>query len=66
MHACQRCNGLTRVEQVWDSVMALYTPTRICINCGDVVDRVILQNRAAQRTGGVSNCTAVARASCRS
>lgn len=66
MHICQRCHGLMRVERVWDATVGTHMPVKICINCGDVVDRVIINNRAAQRTGGVSNCTAVARASCRS
>ena len=62
---CQRCFGRLRMAKLWDDMLKVDVWSCSCINCGDVIDRVILKNRAAQR-GGADNCTAVAKASCRS
>lgn len=62
---CQRCFGRLRMVKLWDDMLKVDVWSCSCINCGDVIDRVILKNRASQR-GGVASCTAVAKASCRS
>ena len=42
---CQRCQGLMVVSKLWDDVIAVDLIAHYCINCGEMVDRVILQNR---------------------
>jgi hypothetical protein len=45
---CSRCQGLMVVEQGFDSLTGAgpaVVPIRRCVQCGEVVDPVILQNR---------------------
>ncbi len=54
-HACTRCGGLMVREfciDLWSSANRLNSGARRCVQCGDVIDAVILQNR---ETGLVSN-----------
>jgi hypothetical protein len=48
---CSRCKGLMVVEQGFDSLIGAGpadTPLRRCVQCGDVIDPVIIQNRLLQ------------------
>ncbi len=48
---CFRCKGLMVVEQGFDSLIgtaAASSPLQRCVQCGEVIDAVILQNRRAQ------------------
>lgn len=45
---CSRCNGLMVVEEGFDSLLGVSETTaslRRCVQCGEVIDPVILQNR---------------------
>lgn len=49
---CSRCTGLMVVEQGFDSMLGSSEPDvalRRCVQCGDIVDPVILRNRRSQR-----------------
>lgn len=48
---CSRCKGLMVVEQGFDSLTGVgpaAVPLRRCVQCGEVIDPVILQNRRLQ------------------
>ena len=48
---CSRCKGLMVVEQCFDSMddpRHLDFPARRCVQCGEIIDPVILQNRRLQ------------------
>ncbi len=48
---CSRCSGFMIVEESFDSIVgAAYGDflVRRCVQCGEVVDPVILQNRRSQ------------------
>ena len=48
---CSRCKGLMVVEQGFDALTAsgpANTPLRRCVQCGEVIDPVILRNRRVQ------------------
>ena len=48
---CSRCTGLMVVEQGFDSILGSSeadVSIRRCVQCGEVVDPVILQNRRSQ------------------
>lgn len=54
-HTCTRCGGLMVSEvsiDVWSVASKLDGGARRCVQCGDVIDRVILMNR---RIGLISN-----------
>ena len=49
--SCSRCKGLMVVEQVFDSLTSIGpadVPVRRCVQCGEVIDPVILRNRRLQ------------------
>ncbi len=49
---CSRCRGLMIVEQGFDSLTGAgpaAVPMRRCVQCGEVIDPMILQNRRVQR-----------------
>ena len=49
---CPRCGGLMIVEESFDSLAGAADgdfPVRRCVQCGEVVDPVILQNRRLRR-----------------
>jgi hypothetical protein len=51
---CSRCKGLMVVEQGFDSLIGAGpadVPLRRCVQCGEVIDPVILQNRRLQVGG---------------
>ena len=57
MH-CSRCHGLMVVEQGFDSLFGASeaaSSLRRCVQCGEVVDPVILQNRRLQLGGSVGH-----------
>lgn len=59
-YRCGRCGGLMKTESVFDLVEnEIEFMAARCIQCGDVVDPVILMNRSGK--GGVSNSTGRAR-----
>lgn len=48
---CSRCRGLMVLEQSFDSLFGAgpeNVPLRRCVQCGEVIDPVILQNRRSQ------------------
>ncbi|MGC4096001.1 MAG: hypothetical protein QM706_02705 [Nitrospira sp.] len=48
---CARCHGLMVMEQGFDSLFGASeaaTSLRRCVQCGEVIDPVILQNRRVQ------------------
>jgi hypothetical protein len=48
---CSRCHGLMVAEQGFDSLLGTSEATeslRRCVQCGEVTDPVILQNRRLQ------------------
>lgn len=48
---CSRCRGLMIVEESFDSALGAARTdflVRRCVQCGEVVDPVILQNRRSQ------------------
>jgi len=48
---CFRCTGLMVVEESFDSIAGdahAGFPVRRCVQCGEVIDPVILQNRRSQ------------------
>ena len=48
---CSRCMGFMIVEGAFDSIVGVGHadfPVRRCVQCGEVVDPVILQNRRSQ------------------
>lgn len=48
---CSRCKGLMVVEQGFDSLTGVgpaAVPLRRCVQCGEVIDPVILQSRRLQ------------------
>ena len=48
---CSRCKGLMVVEQGFDALTAsgpANIPLRRCVQCGEVIDPVILRNRRVQ------------------
>ncbi|MDF0676972.1 MAG: hypothetical protein P0120_21955 [Nitrospira sp.] len=50
--SCPRCTGLMVVEQGFESMLGSSEADvllRRCVQCGDIVDPVILQNRRSQR-----------------
>ncbi len=53
---CHRCNGLLVPEYAMDLQGALVGDVRIrrCVQCGDVIDPIILMNRHLQRERGPS------------
>ncbi len=54
-HTCTRCGGLMVGEmfiELWNVVSTHDEGARRCVQCGDVIDGVILRNR---RIGVVSN-----------
>jgi DNA-directed RNA polymerase subunit RPC12/RpoP len=59
-YRCGRCGGLMKAESVFDLAEneTEFMAAR-CIQCGDVVDPVILMNRSEKR--GVSSSTGRAR-----
>lgn len=49
---CSRCTGLMVVEQGFDSMLGSSEADvsfRRCVQCGEVIDLIILQNRRSQR-----------------
>ncbi|NJN70466.1 MAG: hypothetical protein HC801_09465 [Nitrospira sp.] len=53
MH-CSRCNGLMVIEQGFDATFGSWhtnVALRRCVQCGEVIDPVILQNRRLQVGG---------------
>ena len=49
---CLRCGGLMVKEvsmDLWNSTSELECATRRCVQCGDIVDAVILSNRSLHR-----------------
>lgn len=53
--SCARCGGLLASEFCMDllnSAGELDIKTLRCVQCGDIVDPVILANRASRQTGG--------------
>lgn len=49
---CLRCGGLMVKEvsmDLWNSTSELECATRRCVQCGDIVDAVILRNRSLHR-----------------
>jgi len=49
--SCPRCGGLMVIEQGFDSLFGAgpaNIPLRRCVQCGEVIDPVILQNRRLQ------------------
>ncbi len=49
---CSRCTGLMVVEQGFDSMLGSSeadVSLRRCVQCGEVVDPIILRNRRSQR-----------------
>ncbi|MGE3977758.1 MAG: hypothetical protein AB7F94_09235 [Nitrospira sp.] len=49
---CVRCTGLMVVEHGFDSMLGSSeadVPLRRCVQCGEVIDPVIQQNRRLQR-----------------
>ena len=49
--ACSRCGGFMIVERSFDSIdgaARIDVSVRRCVQCGEVVDSVILQNRRTQ------------------
>ena len=49
---CLRCGGLMVKEvsmDLWNSTSELECATRRCVQCGDIVDPVILRNRRIRR-----------------
>ena len=49
---CRRCGGLMVKEvsmDLWNSTSELECATRRCVQCGDIVDTVILMNRSLHR-----------------
>lgn len=52
--SCSRCRGLMVVEQGFDSLTSAGStavPLRRCVQCGEIIDPVILQNRRLQVGG---------------
>ena len=50
--SCSRCTGLMVVEQGFESMLGSSeadVALRRCVQCGDIVDPVILRNRRSQR-----------------
>ena len=45
---CQRCHGLMHLAKWWDDVSRVDVWMCACINCGDRIDRRILENRIEQ------------------
>lgn len=53
---CSRCHGLMVAEQGFDSLFGASeaaSSLRRCVQCGEVIDPVILQNRRLQLGGSV-------------
>lgn len=51
---CSRCQGLMVAEQGFDSLVGTGpadVPLQRCVQCGEVIDQVILQNRRMQVGG---------------
>lgn len=49
---CRRCGGLMVKDislDLWNSTSELECATRRCVQCGDIVDTVILMNRSLHR-----------------
>jgi hypothetical protein len=49
---CLRCGGLMVNEvsmDLWNSTSELECATRRCVQCGDIVDAIILRNRSLHR-----------------
>ncbi len=42
---CERCHGLMVVDQLYDRSETLVSPCYRCVNCGELVDSLILQHR---------------------
>lgn len=54
---CSRCTGLMVVEQGFDSMLGSSEADvllRRCVQCGDIVDLVILQNRRLRRASDLA------------
>lgn len=51
MHKCQKCNGFMYFIILRDiyAIPPAYSNALKCINCGDIVDGVILYNRCKTR-----------------
>ena len=57
---CSRCEGFMVVEQGFDSLLGTReaaSSLRRCVQCGEVIDPVILQNRRLQRGNGLNRTT---------
>jgi hypothetical protein len=53
---CSRCRGLMVIEHRFDSMVgtgAVDVSLRRCVQCGEVIDPVILQNRRSQLRGAL-------------
>jgi hypothetical protein len=49
---CARCQGLMIVEEPFDSIVGAVSAdflVRRCVQCGEVIDPIILQNRRSQQ-----------------
>ena len=58
---CTRCGGLLVNElsiDLWSSTNELENGARRCVQCGDVIDAVILRNRRIQLVSGSLSSTA--------
>ena len=42
---CQRCEGLMVTSKLWDESISVDVKAHYCLNCGEIIDRVILLNR---------------------
>lgn len=63
---CTRCGGLLVNElsiDLWSSTNELENGARRCVQCGDVIDAVILRNRRIQLLSGSLSSTATQAAS---
>ena len=59
--ACTRCGGLLVNElsiDLWSCTSELECGARRCVQCGDVIDAVILRNRRIQLVSGSLSSTA--------
>jgi len=44
---CQRCQGLMVASKLWDDMISVDILSHYCLNCGEMIDRVIVSNRVA-------------------
>lgn len=52
---CQRCHGLMLPVFLHDSQMGDFAEAFQCVNCADILDPIILQNRAHQHRQQVAD-----------